>query len=856
MPRAEKGARSVGSALAELLPPFHGAIGLTLEQSVTLEEQAPSTGPLADPELERIVREESECLARVQRHLAERRTATASTGERALADYDREMLALRDEIAAARLEDVPPLLEEMERLQHLSRRKRDTVEGYVDPLSPYFGRMVLQEGERRREVLIGRGTYLDTKSAVRIVDWRDAPVSRLYYRCDEGEEYDEVFGEREVTGEVLVRRSVTISEGRLMRISAPQGTFVQSRQHGWLRLEDLSTRLTGGQGSAVRPERHQRPGKLGVGEDLIGGEDKHLKEITPLIDKRQFELITRPDSGLVVIQGGAGSGKTTIGLHRLAYLAYHDKRRFRPDRMLVVVFNEALARYVSQVLPALGLTGVTIRTYEDWAARLRATHLPTLPRRYSDETPTLVTRLKKHPTMLHAIEARVAAEESKLLKAALDAVALDGPEVVRALERSWQGTRDRPVAYRLHALSRWVEEGGKSLSTNARVGIERTVREGLKRADDVVAIWADLLSDRGALGAQFAQHAPGEFTEAQLDRAHKWCAGQAALAMFESEEHIEQGTRQQSLRQRKPKRDAKRDAKQETVDEGDISRSGIDGRDVEEGATLDREDDTLLLRLMQRLRGPLKRGQNNKEALVYEHVLVDEAQDLSPVEMSVVMNTVSRGQSVTLAGDVSQRLHMDNGFRDWKSLLGELGLNHVEVEPLKLSYRSTAEILDFAGSVLGPLAPADPPIATRSGAPVELFPFAHSGEAVAFLSEALRELMHMEPRASVAVISRFPEQADVFYQGLHTGEVPYLRRVADQDFVFRPGVDVTDVRQVKGLEFDYVILVEVSEASYPVDDEARHLLHIAATRAAHQLWVSSSGRPSQLLPEQLRERGY
>ncbi len=229
---------------------------------------------------------------------------------------------------------------------------------------------------------------------------------------------------------------------------------------------------------------------------------------------------------------------------------------------------------------------------------------------------------------------------------------------------------------------------------------------------------------------------------------------------------------------------------------------------------------------------------------------------LSPVETAVVLNTVSRGQSVTLAGDVAQRLHMDNGFTSWQSLLGELGLAHVQVEPLKLSYRSTAEILDFAAAVLGPLASPDAPAATRSGVPVELFAFAHGGEAVAFLSEALRDLMHSEPRASVAVISRHPEQADLYFRGLKTGEVPYLRRVADQDFVFRPGVDVTDVRQVKGLEFDYVILVEVSEASYPIDDEARHLLHIAATRAAHQLWVLCSGRPSQLLPEALRDRGY
>jgi DNA helicase-2/ATP-dependent DNA helicase PcrA len=83
-----------------------------------------------------------------------------------------------------------------------------------------------------------------------------------------------------------------------------------------------------------------------------------------------------------------------------------------------------------------------------------------------------------------------------------------------------------------------------------------------------------------------------------------------------------------------------------------------------------------------------------------------------------------------------------------------------------------------------------------------------------------------------------------------------VRLIAEQDFPFRPGVDVTDVRQVKGLEFDYVVLVEVTAASYPGTAEARHLLHIAATRAAHQLWITTSDRPSPLLPAELVERGY
>ena len=113
-----------------------------------------------------------------------------------------------------------------------------------------------------------------------------------------------------------------------------------------------------------------------------------------------------------------------------------------------------------------------------------------------------------------------------------------------------------------------------------------------------------------------------------------------------------------------------------------------------------------------------------------------------------------------------------------------------------------------------------------------------------------------EPLASIAVIARTPEQAAEYARGFTNAEVPHVRLIAEQDFPFRPGVDVTDVRQVKGLEFDYVILVEVTASSYSVSAESRHLLHIAATRAAHQLWITTSDRPSPLLPKELVERGY
>jgi DNA helicase II / ATP-dependent DNA helicase PcrA len=794
--------------------------------------------PDQDNELEQIVDEESRVLARVQKHLANR--PLRRTGR---IDYDNELVTLRDQIAEARLEDVPALVAQMERLQQVAARRADVNTGDVDSASPYFGRMVLLEGNRKREVLIGRATYLDSRTGVQIVDWRDAPVSRVYYRYEEGDDYDEVFGDRPVEGEVLTRRSLAISAGKLRRIGSPQGTFMMRGDGQWARAGQSATELRGGQGSAPRPSDYKPVGKLGVATNGEGREDKHLPEIAALIDKRQFELITRPDSGLVVIQGGAGSGKTTIGLHRMAYLAFQQPKRFRPDQMMIVVFNDALARYISFVLPALGVSGVPVTTYQSWARKLRLSHLPELPKDYTDETPDVVVRLKKHPAMMRMIDDQVARIgdrfEAKLREAASG---MEGLE--RALEL-FKASEKSALRERLRALRQWAADPQHPVPLPLRHAIERETSE-FERFADVTVLWSELLTDRDALVAGLDRYAPGEWTEGQIAAAFRWCVarcGEITAALEELEDEQPRG------RDKRDKRENREPAPEREKLE---SETGIDGLSESVAVALDWEDDALLLRLYQRLRGPLQR---QKEPLRYEHVFVDEAQDLSPLELAVVLNT-ARGDCVTLAGDTAQRLYMDNGFSEWRRVLHELGYDHVAIEPLRISYRSTFEIMSFANEVLGELVDPAAATAPRHGVPVELFSFAHTGEAVGFLGEALRALVHSEPLASVAVIARTPEQAAEYARGLQNAEVPHVRLIAEQDFPFRPGVDVTDVRQVKGLEFDYVVLVEVTAASYPSSSEARHLLHIAATRAAHQLWITTSERPSPLLPAELVERGY
>jgi DNA helicase-2/ATP-dependent DNA helicase PcrA len=721
--------------------------------------------PAPEPTGEAVPLEEEALLARALDRLAQGAGGVVHESHR----YDADLVALRDEIGEARLEDVPALLAQMERLQGISARRAEAEGALVDPKSPYFGHLKLRERSEQsqewgeRDVMIGRATFVDAKAGVRIVDWRHAPVSQLYYRYPEGSPYEERFGDREVEGEILARRTLTIDQSKLIRVSAPQGTFVRA-EGSWRRFDVRESALAGGQGTAARPGR---PVKGVLGVDPAGGQqriDRHLPEIAALIDPRQFELITAPDAGLVVIQGGAGSGKTTIGLHRMAYLAYTNSNRFAPQKMRVVTYGAALAAYISQVLPALGVHGVQVITFPTWAEKELHHAIPWLAVATEDDAPSVVTRMKKHPAILHELERRA--------------------------------------------------EG----------------HTGRRNSRAVVELWADALTDLDRL-LEILGTGSQAMRSDEIKRAHRHCADRCS-AVLDADQGV-QG-----------------DPDDEPPDDADVRGAvGIDGvRTEDERARLDPEDHPLLLRANQLLRGPLR---GSKRSTLINHLFVDEAQDLSPLELAVLIAQTSPERSITLAGDTSQRLFLDNGFSDWRGVLEHLSLSHVEIEPLRIAYRSTKEILEVARFAMGPLADPDPPVAPRSGAPVEAHVFPGSGAAVAFLAEALRPLSSREPRATVALLARYPEQADLYYEGLKRSEVPYLRRVRAQDFSFRPGIEVTDIRQVKGLEFDYVVLLDVNASTFPADEESRHLFHIAATRAAHQLWLVVTSSPSPLISREL-----
>jgi DNA helicase II / ATP-dependent DNA helicase PcrA len=651
-----------------------------------------------------------------------------------------ELETLRDALREGeKAEDHAALLEQWNRQSALLGQLRTSRQApQVSRDSPYFAHLRLRERGAESDILLGKATWLH--GGVQIVDWRHAPISRIYYRYRQGDTYEEEIAGRERTGDVMVRRAVAIRDQRLQRIEAPEGIFVPERDGEWRRIDREPPRLAGGEGAALRAHPVDTGMTRRLGTHLHGARqraDKHLPDIAGLIDPEQFALITRPSAGFVVIRGTAGSGKTTVALHRIAYLAYDDAA-IDSDRTLVVVFSPALRDYVSHVLPSLGVHRVHVRTFHDWAAEQSRRLYPMLPRTIRETTPGVVHRLKLHPALLTAMARQVAR--------------VDGPA---------------------------------------------TAAQAL---DD----WASVLGDAEFLASIFAEVAPGTFTRDEIDRAAS----------------------------------ANRDQRERIL-------SWVHG-DRSSQPELDAEDDALLLRAWQLRVGPLP-GRGGAP-LRYRHIAVDEVQDFSAVEVQVLIGCLDARQSITLAGDTQQHVLPDAGFTSWSAFFTDVGLTGMEVETLEISYRCSRQIAEFALALLGDLREDDrPPLTVRSGPPVELFRFTDHGACLAFLTDALIDLANEEPLASVAVLTPSRELSALYVRGLQTGEVPRLRHVEHQDFTFAPGVEVTEIEQVKGLEFDYVILVETSSTHYADRPAARRLLHVGATRAVHQLWLTSVGTPSAIV---------
>jgi hypothetical protein len=275
----------------------------------------------------------------------------------------------------------------------------------------------------------------------------------------------------------------------------------------------------------------------------------------------------------------------------------------------------------------------------------------------------------------------------------------------------------------------------------------------------------------------------------------------------------------------------------------------LDRRALDDGtasgcaSTVDVEDYAVLFEL-DALRAA-RAGRPAASRRTYDVVMIDEAQELAPLELALLGRTLKDAGTLIVAGDAQQHTAETSIFEGWPATLRELGRPRFDTVALEIGYRCPPDVVLLARRILAPASGSPGAPGTPPAPPTRVHAFNTEPAMGAWAGQGLRRLLKQDRRASVAVVCRSPLAARRTCASLQARDCP-ARLVFDGRFLPR-GVQVTTVDEVKGLEFDFVLVPDASAREYPADDAARRALYVAVTRARHQVALACVGDRSPIV---------
>ena len=688
-----------------------------------------------------------------------------------------------------------------------------------------FGRLDRRDGST---TYIGRMGLRDEDLEPLLVDWR-APVASDFYTATAA------------SGSDVLRRRHLRTEGR---------TVVGVNDE----LLDLDR----------ADEAGDFVGEAALMETLAANRTGRMGEIVATLQGEQDEIIRSGPEGVLVVQGGPGTGKTAVALHRAAFLLYTHPR-IAERGVLVVGPNATFLSYIGQVLPSLGETSVVLAT--------PGTVLPGVPADRVESAGS--ARVKGSPAMAEVVAAAVrerqGSDEAVEVVHDDDVIEIPAEVISSARTRARREHSQHNLARRLFREEIWahlataVVEQGRRLLEEVEHGFEEElrgvdrslqrgadelpaavdasgtqvtgavgdheigrVRQELAGDPDVAAVvdglWpsltpegllADLLGDADRLAAA----APGLGADDRelLLRAPGggWSVADIPL-LDEAAELLGVDDLEETARSTAARVAEARYAQQV------LGTTGIEGVSAADMAERYAERDTR----------PLSERASADRTWAYGHLVVDEAQELSPMQWRMLLRRVPSG-SVTIVGDVNQTTSLE-GSTSWDVVSGIAESRRVRVAELTVSYRTPGAIMDAAGPVLAALdAGASPPVSARQGGEAPWRTDAEGDLAGLAAELAVDELDRLDG-GHLAVIC--PDRVLSEVTDAVAERVPGTSSGADLE----SRCVVVTPEQAKGLEFDGVLVVDVAG----VLDEPRGLsaLYIAMTRPTTRLGVVHDGR--------------
>ena len=638
---------------------------------------------------------------------------------------------------------------------------------------PYFGRIVFydQSAEREESLYIGRGGISRDATHQQVVDWR-APVANAYYENGLGQcSYSAPDG-IPIEIDLKLKRTYEIAKGELQ-------DYFESEV---ISNDELLTKYLARNKQAV------------------------LGEIVATIQQEQNEIIRRSPYHNIIVQGVAGSGKTTVAMHRISFILYNYAERFRPEDFYIVGSNRILLNYITGVLPDLDVYGVRQMTMEQLFVRLL----------YEDWDEKKYHIKKGGPSYDYGkmkgssewfIDLQRFCDRLERQSISTESIYLNPKQFVEGIKDGKNGVYDRSTGKEPLILLVDGEAVERYISQNPAVSIQSKINMLNDRL--TIKIKDEFLGK----GIKYTEEERKAILKAYHNRygGKVWKYSTYQLYREFLLHQIEKG-----------------------AEEVELPQNEFDVYDLAALAYI------------------YKRTKETEVISEAHHIVIDEAQDFGMM-IYHCLNACINGCTYTVMGDVSQNIHFGLGLNDWealKKLIITDSMDHFDI--LKKSYRNTVEISNFAIDIL------------RHGNffnyPVE--PIIRHGKEVliqqtrvnALYKETAEICSDWQKRGleTIAIVCRNVDKAEAAAKALS----PFIS-ILESDLEkaeFGSGIMVLPVEYTKGLEFDAVLILDPTREEYPVDDGHAKLLYVAATRALHELCILHTGNLTGLIADPVSDK--
>lgn len=655
-------------------------------------------------------------------------------------------------------------------LRQYENKKRVITEGLN---KPYFARIDFKDDKEENECYIGKVGVTDFDQNTVTIDWR-APIASLYYDSNLGKTSYKA-PEGTITGVLSLKRQYDIESGKLISFN------------------DVDT---------VANDDILKP-------YLSVNADNRLKNIVSSIQSEQNEVIRKDLTDNIIVQGVAGSGKTTVALHRIAYLAYNYRNKIKSNQYMIIGPNKFFIKYISSVLPDLDVTDVPQLTYEEFT------------KEYLGED-FIIIKEKISQTSFNANKFKMSLDYKRVIDKYLDYL-----EQKQVLPNKDFNIKEFSILPK-EVIKEIYDNIDDKYTTDIESKIERTILMASSYLkDNHEKIMASLISQYNKL----------------LDNAKDSKTKNAINNIYTKiKKELESSGLSSSLRKYFTFRNKKTTLLYNDMIKNIINyfenKEVIEIKDNEpkEKNVFTFEDLPGLIYLHYRLHG-------SKDYKQYRQTVIDEAQDYGTFNFYVLKQVLS-SSSFSIFGDLAQSIYDYRSIDNWNDVISGSFNGDCKLEYLLKSYRTTMEIMNSANSVLDY-------IGLRTATPV-----IRHGENVRYLKVKENDyctilkrvsLLKEKDYQSIALISRNNEEASIMADNLSKLGLD-IKSISENSIDYDNGVCSVSSELSKGLEFDAVIITDASEEKYSSKNNTdMKNLYVSMTRPLHELEILYSTELSEPL---------